>query len=292
MRIAVLGPEGTFSDKAYEEYNRDKSLEPVYYPTIDDVFEAVCPEDCNEEALCTYGIVPIENTLDGYVLRTLDCLLEREVCILDENMVEVQFSLVGNVVSKEEIETLYVQFKANGQCRRFISSLNNVKICTTESNMESYFRIADHKGEAAVVPKHIADREQERFVIDNITDTNNNHTRFVIFKRGNVDGKTVKEIIPSLEMEACCEKNLKVRIPVYIMPKEDKPGILYNILKEFYDNQINLISIMSRPTKQEIGTYNFYIEIDGLYNRIDAIMATLNRIKEYNEIKILGIYSE
>lgn len=291
MNIAVLGPEGTFSDKAFEEYNRGKGLVPKYYPTIDDVFEAVCPEDGRDSA-CEYGIVPIENTLDGYVLKTLDYLLEKQVCILDENRVEVQFSLVGNVSCKEDIRKLYVQFKANGQCRKFLGTLEDVKVCTTESNMESYYLISDNVGEAAVVPKHIADREQGRFVIDGITDTNNNHTRFVIFKKGNVDQGRIIELKQRVDSFSNVGHRLKVRIPVYIMPMEDKPGILFNILREFYDNQINLISIMSRPTKQELGTYNFYIEIDGLYDKIDDIMSTIDKIRQYNDIKILGIFDE
>lgn len=76
--IAVLGPKGTFCDKSYEEYNKKyeaahgKSLEPLYCPTIDDVFEQLCTNEA-----CEYAVVPVENMLDGYVQRTLDLLLEK-----------------------------------------------------------------------------------------------------------------------------------------------------------------------------------------------------------------------
>lgn len=284
MKIAVLGPEGTFSDKAYLEYAEVMStdgvtLEPTYYPTIDEVFSAVCPGECD------LGIVPVENTLDGYVQRTLDLLLEKDVHIIDENQVKVQFSLVGNVTNLEEINKLYVQFKSNGQCRQFINSLENIKIVTTESNMESYYNLGSEQGAAAIVPKHIAKKEQDRFVVDNVTDADNNHTRFLVITKGYADDKRV---------EAVRTTNLdkKVRIPVYIMPATERPGILFEILKSFSEKQINLISIMSRPTKHELGTYNFYIEIDGYHSQLDDIIDTLQNMKEFNNIKILGIYNE
>lgn len=278
LKIAILGPEGTFSDSAYRLYDVNKTLEPVYYPTIDEVFGGVADEECE------LGIVPIENTLDGYVQRTLDLLLEKDVCIIDENRVAVQFSLLANADNIEEIDTLFVQFKANGQCRQFISSLKNIKLVTTQSNMESYYSIAGEKGLAAVVPAHIAKDEKEKFVIDNITDTSNNFTRFVVFTKNSIsiDDINKKKI----------EGVKKIKIPVYIMPNVDRPGILYEILKTFYEKKINLISIMSRPTKQELGTYNFYIEIDGYVDQLDVIEESLKEIEKENGIRLLGIYKE
>lgn len=293
IKAAVLGPKGTFSDMAFLEYRqlmkkhsdmkgKRYEVEAAYYPTIDEVFNAVCDE--NGDNQCKMGIVPIENTLDGYVQRTLDLLLEKQVRIIDEHMIPVQFSAVANAEKTEDIDTLYVQFKANGQCRKFINSLENVKIVTTESNMESYYMLEDVSGRAAIVPRHVALEEKNsnsnRMIIDGITDAENNHTRFIVLKkddRVSFSGYSDKE---------------KIRIPVYIMPKSDRPGLLYEILKEFYDKQINLISIMSRPTKQELGTYNFYIEIDAYAGRFGSIKEALANINKYNEIKILGIYEE
>ncbi len=286
MKIAVLGPEGTFSDKAYLQYasyNEKIEFKPEYFPTIDEVFEAVCPGDCE------MGIVPVENTLDGYVQRTLDLLLEKELQIIDETMVRVQFALVANVDRVEDIDTLYVQFKANGQCRQFINSLKNVKIVSTDSNMESFYKLGDEKGAAAIVPKHIIESCQNKFVIDNVTDASNNHTRFFVITKGNADNNRVEKFKQCNQADSY---NGKVRIPVYIMPATDRPGILFEILKSFSDNKINMISIMSRPTKHELGTYNFYIEIDGLYSQLDVILNTLKTMKEFNNIKVLGIYNE
>ncbi|MBQ8165686.1 MAG: prephenate dehydratase [Lachnospiraceae bacterium] len=289
MKIGILGPEGTFSDKAYMEYCKKigVELQGEYYPTIDEVFEAVCSDnDKGAEESCDLCIVPIENTLDGYVQRTLDLLLEKNVCIIDENKVSVQFSLVGNVKSLDEIKTLYVQFKANGQCRQFINTLKGAKIISTESNMESYYKLGDEEGAAAIVPHHIAVKETGRFVVENVTDSDHNHTRFLIVKKGLAkDNKATNEPTNPDAKE-------KVRVPIYVMPVEDRPGILFELLKSFNDNKINMISIMSRPTKQELGTYNFYIEIDGRMERLDVILDTLEEIRKSSDVKVLGIYKE
>lgn len=285
-KIAVLGPRGTFSDKAFEEFaetHKEYSCKPEFYPTIDEVFSAVRPGGCD------MGIVPIENTLDGYVQRTLDLLLEKNLRVVDENMVKVQFSLMANINTIDEISKLYVQFKANGQCREFINSLKNVKIISTESNMESFYLLGEEKNAAAIVPCHIAKEPDGKYIIENVTDSDNNYTRFLILRSGALDEKTISEFKEEYSIDGA---NQKVRIPVYIMPSTERPGILFEILKSFNDNKINLISIMSRPTRQEMGTYNFYMEIDGSYAQLDIILDTLKEIQKNNEIKVLGIYRE
>lgn len=285
-KVAVLGPRGTFSDMAYMEYinnHKDNNYEPEFYSTIDEVFSAIKPGNCY------MGIVPVENTLDGYVQRTLDLLLEKELQVIDENLVKVQFSLMANTATKEDIDKLYVQFKANGQCREFINSLKKVKIISTESNMESFYLLGEEKNAAAIVPAHIAKEAEGKYVIENVTDAGNNHTRFLVLRINSVDNHRVEEFKQQYIID---NSEQKVRIPVYIMPSTERPGILYEILKSFSDNNINLISIMSRPTKQELGTYNFYMEIDGSFNQLDIILATLGEINKTNDIKILGIYRE
>lgn len=84
----------------------------------------------------------------------------------------------------------------------------------------------------------------------------------------------------------------KIRVPVYIIPKDERPGVLFEILRSFYEKNINLISIMSRPTKQEMGTYNFYVEIEGEPSQAGMILETLSDISKRNGIKLLGIYPE
>lgn len=283
MKIAVLGPAGTFSDVACSEYNNSvianngKGYDPLYCSTIDDVFKSVCDDE-----LCDVGIVPIENTLDGYVQRTLDLLLEKKVEIISENIVPVRFSLITNVDDINKMEKLFVQFKANGQCRKFIRFLENVTIVTTDSNMESFYKVNDNENSGAIVPCHVMKDHKGGYSIADVTDAKSNFTRFIIFRRNDCS-KVEKPTV---------ENGKPLRIPAYIMPNTDRPGILFEILECFYKKQINLISIMSRPTKQAMGTYNFYIEIESDNEKLDEIKNAIEFIRQSNEVKLLGIFEK
>jgi len=272
-KIAVLGPKGTFSDSASMEYINKLDNKPtqVYYPTIDEAFYSIGKE-------CQLGIIPVENTLDGFVQRTLDFLLEMDLYIESEVRIPVQFSLISNVEYLKDIRKLYVQFKASGQCRNFIDSLDDVSILTTQSNMES-FNIVEggNFGEGAIIPKHMLSCSNANFKIDNVTDSENNYTRFIIVRQGGIK---------------CDLKNDKsIKVPLYIMPEGDKPGMLFEMLKEFSSKHINLVSIMSRPTKLNMGTYNFYLEIDGKYNQKDIIKESIKKMSKEYKLKVLGFYS-
>ena len=272
MKISVLGPKGTFSDVACLEYQKSSSkmIDVLYYFTIEEAVKAL-----NDKAdLC---IVPIENSLDGYVQLTLDLLLEEDIKIVDEILIPIQFKLIGNVTSIDKVEKLYVQFKAKGQCRKTISKVKNAHIISTDSNMISFERVLKGiKGEASIVPSHI-NHEGVNLLVSEATDSKENFTRFIVLsKKG--------------------ENNLnhsdKIRIPIFVVPKKDRPGMLFEILKEFAINKINLTSIMSRPTKKKLGNYNFYIEIEAFAEDYDIIIETLNVVDKEFDVKVLGIYTK
>ena len=269
--IAVLGPAGTFSDAAAEVYIKEKGeRKKDFFDTIDDVFYSV--GDTHK-----LGIVPIENTLAGFVQRTLDLLLEKEVYIIGQLSIPVQFSLVSNVEKLQDIEKLYVQFKSKEQCRNIIKEMSNAGIIITESNMESLEKFK--KGEeraAAIIPSYIFDCSEHKFGIRNVTDSENNRTRFVILSSNKNDIKF--------------DSDKDINVSIYVTNAENEPGVLYDLLKEFAVNNINLVSIISRPTKEELGKYNFFIEISGKVQDKEKILGTLKLIRKNHVIKILGLY--
>lgn len=273
-QIAVLGPRGTFSDDAAQRFLKQngltETLRPVYYPTIDEAFHQI-------GNTCGWGIIPVENTLDGYVQRTLDLLLEMDVSVVGEITIPVQFSFIANTDDLTQLKKLYVQFKASGQCRKFIDSLKQVEVVTTQSNMESYYLSEEGKpGEGAVIPAHMLSVSQASFRLENVTDARNNFTRFLVIRAGR------QETPPP---------SGKIRVLLYVMPKTDSPGLLYGILKDFYENQVNLASIMSRPTRKDMGTYNFYLELSGDISHKDRIFAAIESVAQKHPVKRLGFYS-
>lgn len=270
-KIAVLGPAGTFSDAAAEVYIKEKGKRKKdFFDTIDDVFYSIGDTH-------SLGIVPIENTLAGFVQRTLDLLLERDVYIIGQLSIPVQFSLVYNVEKFQDIKKLYVQFKSKEQCRNIIKKMTNAGIVITESNMESLNKFKKgEKGAAAIIPRYIFDSSEHEFGIRNVTDSENNRTRFILLSSNKNDIKL--------------NSDKDINVSIYVTNAENEPGVLYDLLKEFAINNINLVSIISRPTKKELGKYNFFIEISGKVEDKDKILNTLKLIRKNHVIKILGFY--
>ena len=270
-KIAVLGPSGTFSDAAAEVYIKEKGYRKKdFFDTIDDVFYSI-------GSTHNLGIVPIENTLAGFVQRTLDLLLDRDVYIVGQLSIPVQFSLITNVEKLEDIKKLYVQFKSKEQCMKIIKKMTNAGIIITESNIESLNKFNEgEKGAAAIIPKYIYDSSKHKFGIRNVTDSENNRTRFVILSS---DKKDIK-----------LNSDKDINVSIYVTNAENEPGVLYDLLKEFAINNINLVSIMSRPTKEALGKYNFFIEISGKVEDKEKILNTLKLIRKKHVIKILGFY--
>ncbi|EDS76158.1 prephenate dehydrotase [Clostridium botulinum C str. Eklund] len=271
--LAVLGPKGTFSDEAATRYisKNNSHINKVYYDTIDDVVYAI-------ESKCDICIVPVENTLAGYVQKTLDLLLETSITIIDEIFIPVQFSLISNVKEISEIKNTFVQFKTREQCTSIIKELKYSHIITTESNMESYDRYVNGEiGDSAIIPKHIFSSNEHNFGLHNVTDSLNNITRFLILTKS----KNCKTAIASKE---------NIKVSLYVLNASHKPGVLFSILQVFSENNVNLISIMSKPTKKALGSYNFFIELAGKIKEKENILTTLSTLKLKYEIKILGIY--
>lgn len=273
MKIAILGPKGTFSDLAginYLSQIKEKG-DLFYFSTIEETVKSLQYDTID------LAIVPLENTLDGYVQLTLDLLLEESVKIIDDISIPIHFKLMGNITSLNDIKSLYVQFKTQGQCKKIIRSLNKgISIITTESNMHSFnYLLNGADGDASIVPLHIED-ERIPFTLNEVADINDNYTRFIVL--------TKKDIYSNNHDKA------KFKVSLYITPKEDKPGLLFSILKSFAEYQINLTSIMSRPTKRKIGSYNFYLEFDCLKEEKNQVIEILDKLSLILPLKVLGIY--
>ncbi len=272
-KIAILGPEGTFSEIAGRKYidSIEDEMEIVFYPTITKVFNAIGSE-------CDKGIIPMENTLDGYVQLSLDLLSKTDLKIIKEFVLPIQFSFLGNIKTIEQLERVYVQFKTQGQCVNFLEGLNNPKVIITESNGESFQKVKiGLDGEGAIIPSYILERVKDiPFIINNVTDSKENETRFIVLSK---ESENYEE-----------NKNYKTSL-VIMDAVYNKPGALSKILNEFAANNINLTSIVSRPTKRELGKYYFFIDIIGHSTHDSNVKKAVDIINEQNLIKILGSYT-
>lgn len=255
--IGILGPKGTFTEIAARKFQDDLNFttELFYYDTIDHVFSHFNDHD--------YLVLPFENTIDGYVQRTLDLLLTYKGFIIKTYDVEVNFSYIYN---SSHPKHLFSQFKAYNQCLNFLSNKIYTSIHKTANNVESLNLFIQTSESAAIIPTHLLDPSIPH--IKNIGDQNDNHTRFIVIQKEKASLEYSKHAY------------------VVILNQNDKPGILQNILNVFYHKNINLTSIMSRPTRRFIGSYHFFIELE-INGELDKLYEVISSL---DNVTLLGIY--
>ena len=264
MKLAVLGPSGTYTCIASEQLKSKYELE--LYPSI---FKSILAIDDTTDAL-----IPLENTLDGFVFEGLDAITKYGYHIVEQVKLDVGFNFVSDV-PLNQIKTVYVQFKAHGQCLEFLNE-NDFDLYITQSNMESLELFLKNKDcSAAIIPTHI-DTSGYRYVVKNVTDSLKNETRFV---------RVTKKLGTVLEDE-------KLMGSLLVTPINDRAGLLYDILKVFSNYNLNLKSIVSRPRRDVIGRYSFYIEFDILKENIEVINKIISELEnDFNKVKVIGIYN-
>lgn len=265
MKIATLGPKGTFSHEA--TLKRNNKSEIIFKNTVWDIFESISKDEVDE------GIAPLENSVSGTIGLTLDALMEFDLNIIAEIILPIKHNLVGHNGVKE-IKTLYVHPSTYEQCEKFIrKTLPNVKIIQTSSNAASAEIIhkQQDKTKAAIVPKKAIEIYNLKAIKKDIQDNKFNITKFVVISK--------KEP----------KKTNNDRTSIAIYPQVDKPGLLYSLLGEFAKRNINLTKIESRPSKGKLGDYIFFIDLQG--NKQDPkIKEAFTAIEENFFLKILGSY--
>lgn len=280
MKFSVLGPEGTFADaaaKAYLKTQPDTHITFDYHPTFDQVYQAVNGNNI--------GLLPLENQLDGYVSATLQRLQTADVTEIGEITIPVNFGLVANVKRLNKIKQLYVQFKTEGQCQKLLAKIPDAHIVTTSSNMVSLNKfLAGQAGEAALIPQSQMANQSAELMINQVADQTDNRTRFIIFK-----AQSAK--LPTLAKTTL--KTNRFKAPLFVTPAtNDKPGTLYDILGYFASVNLNLVTLMSLPTKNQLGEYAFYIEISGTRDQQEELFATLHQMAAKYRVHPLGFYAD
>nr|WP_153232570.1 prephenate dehydratase [Methanocaldococcus vulcanius] len=260
-------PKGTYSERATKKFLTylNGNFEIKYCNSIYDVFENVDNSG--------FGVVPIENSIEGSVSLTQDLLLQfREVNIVGELAMDIHHNLIG--YDKNKIETIVSHPQALAQCREYIKK-HGWSVKAVESTSEAVKLVAESSNEklGAIGSKDSAKQFGLKILEENIEDYKNNKTRFILIGKSALSFKT-------------CPNRYKVSIVFEL--KEDKPGALYHILKEFAERKINLTRIESRPSKKRLGTYIFYIDFEDPGKNLKE---TLESLKEQTTfIYVLGRY--
>lgn len=259
MKLVTLGPEGTFSELAAREYDSGLDLELV--GSLSEVIEAVDKE--------RVGILPIENSLQGTVVRAVDLLRKMDVKIRGEILLQIDQCLIG---SGDEVEVVISHPQALAQCRKFVSeNFPEAEIRKTESTAGAVELASKKNHVAAIAPRHAAKKYGLEVLEEGIQDNDKNKTRFIVV------GEEDRE--PS--------GNDKTSLVFYV---ENQPGSLYNCLGAFVENDVNLTKLESRPSREALGDYYFFIDFEG-HRKDDDVREAISELnKRAKEVKLLGSY--
>ncbi len=278
--IGILGPTGTFSETAAESWLKRKGhgkseIENVaikYYETIFDVTEGLLRKEVD------YGIVPIENSLEGSVGETLDVLSSENdevgMRIVGEVLVPIKICLLAKQnLSFVKIKKVVSHPHALAQCKQFIRGrLKGVELKSVDSTA-SAAKLASQSEEIAALASEEAARKYHLNILEENVQDKDSVTRFVVLSRGDVKtAPTGKD---------------KTSVLIYL---KDRPGALYDVLGEFAQREINLTKIESRPSKRVMWDYMFHIDCEGHIEE-EKIKEALESVeRKVARLKILGAY--
>jgi chorismate mutase/prephenate dehydratase len=266
LRIAFQGELGAYSESAvYSFFGESVEVKPC--ESFAEVFESVKTGDVN------YGVVPIENSIEGSVNRTYDLFLEYDLKVRGEIILRISHCLIAHPDTKlDQIKTVYSHPQALAQCRKFLEE-HKLKATAAFDTAGSVKMIKEEKlmDAAAIASERAAQIYNMTILAREIEDIKNNSTRFFVLNKQDspYSGQDKTSII---------------------FAAKSIPGALYQILKEFADRNINLTKIESRPTKSTPWEYHFYLDFQG-HRTEKQCQQALESIKDKTLfVKILGSY--
>ncbi|MCK5720416.1 MAG: prephenate dehydratase [Thiomargarita sp.] len=265
LKVAFLGPAGTYSQYAVYKHFGHK-IEGIPLQTIDEVFREV------EIGIAQYGVVPIENSTEGGVNQTLDCLIKTPLKICSEIALPIHHHLLAMTENLDNIKRIYAHQQSFAQCRAWLDNrIPTIERVAVNSNAEAAVYASKEEGSAAIAGKITAEIYNLKILASRIEDDVNNTTRFAILGQD----------------QPSPTGNDKTSL---LLSSPNKPGILYQMLSPFAKNNISMTHIESRPSRQDIWEYVFFVDIEG-HIEDNHIGQAIRDLKRYTSlVKNLGSY--
>ncbi|MDP3790656.1 MAG: prephenate dehydratase [Candidatus Omnitrophota bacterium] len=265
LTIAYLGPVYTFTHLASMK-KFGSSVDYSSCNTITSVFDEV------DKGRADYGVVPIENSVEGAVNHTLDMFIDSDLKICSEIYLEISHSLLSKESDRKKIKKIYSKDQVFGQCRLWLEEhLPNVTLVDVSSTARAAEIASKEKNAACIASELAAGKYGLKVLNRSIEDNAHNVTRFLVI------GRT----------EARQTKKDKTSI---MFSLKDRVGALHDILMPFKHNGINLTKIESRPSKVNAWKYYFFVDMEGHHadKKVAKALSILKKSTTY--LKILGSY--
>jgi chorismate mutase/prephenate dehydratase len=264
LTIAYFGQPASWTHQAARK-NFGGSVQYVSRPTIEEVFDAV------QRGHADYGVVPIENSIEGAVNHTLDVFVDSELLICAQVFLRIENNLLSNSPT-EKIERVFSHPQALAQCRGWLRNhLPQADLIEVTSTSSAAERAGEEPGTAAVAGEMAAEVYNLPILARSIQDSATNTTRFLV-----IGTKT-------------CTSTGEDRTSV-MFSVQDKAGALYSALQPFKKFRISMSRIQSRPSTRKNWEYIFFVDLHG-HCEDEAVIDALKELEEHcTFVKILGSY--
>src|SRR3954468_8531363 len=266
IRVTYLGPEGTFSEQAVRK-QFGRAVEALPVASVDEAFRRA------EARSVQFTVVPVENSTEGVVGRTLDLLLATPLRICAEIELRVQQNFLSNTTLKN-VRRVYSHAQSLAQCNGWLGqNLPHAERIPVASNAEAAQRAAKEEGAGAIAGEMAAERYALQVLARSIEDSPNNTTRFLVL--GEVDAAPTGRDRTSLVMSA-----------------ENKPGAVHALLPPLAEHGVSMTRIESRPARRAtaLWEYMFFIDVDGHHKDAGVAKALAAVEARAPFLKILGSY--
>ena len=267
LKIAFLGPEGTFTQAAVFKHF-GSSVRALSLPAIDEVFHEV------EAGIADFGVVPIENSTEGTVNHTLDMFLGSGLKICGEVELRINHHLMGRMTAMAAIKRVCAHPQALAQCRGWLDAqLPDVERVPVSSNAEGARRARDARGTAALAAHAAAAIYGLVILANEIEDQPDNTTRFLVVGR---------------KLFAASGAD-KTTLLVSTAATDDS-GALFRLLEPFAEHRVSMTRIESRPSRKRKWDYVFFIDIEGHVSEPAVAKALAALEQRASLFKVLGSY--
>lgn len=265
LKVAHLGPSGTFTEEAAgKHFGGSPALLPMQ--TIDEVFHAV------EAGAVQYGVVPVENSTEGAVNRSLDLLLSGNVSVCGEVSLRIRQNLMTRAPSFAAVKRIYSHSQSLGQCADWLANhAQNIERVPVSSNAEAARMASEDPESAAIAGERAAHLYELPVLFANIEDDPSNTTRFLVIGQHDAgpSGRDKTSLV-------CSAPN--------------RPGAVFGLLQAFADQGVSMSKLESRPSRTGLWEYVFYVDIDGHRDDPAVAAALQDLLNRAAFVKVLGSY--
>jgi chorismate mutase/prephenate dehydratase len=269
VRVAFLGPEGTFTHQAVKRHFGTSSP-ALPCGSISAVFDEV------DRGAADFGVVPVENSSEGVVSHTLDSFLDSPLTICSEIAVTVDQCLLARPgVGDSRIERVYSHPQGLAQCRGWLSvNLAHAHLVECASTTDAALHAHEDAAGAAIGPELAAKIYGLAVLRSKLQDYEHNVTRFLVIARSGA--------VPPPPIGPGVKTSL-------LLTLRDQPGDLFNALRPLSENGVNLTRIESRPSKRKAWEYVFFLDLEGHVDE-PRVAAALAQLGQDRWLKVLGCY--